>query len=105
MSKNTQFLMRFVVSLAFLVVIVGCNAASAQTEVTGEWTGSLNKPNSFHKEKRKPAKNDAIGEVDEQDVEDIVKQGLEPKGDRIYLNFERRSTNGGHNDMGAHVCL
>ena len=99
MSKNTSFLMRFVASLAFLVVVVGCNAASAQTEVTGNWTGSLDAP-KIHKEKRKLDKNEEPGAVDEQDVEDSVKQGLAPKGDRIYLDFERRSNGNGRNMMG-----
>ncbi|HEY6047049.1 MAG TPA: hypothetical protein VIU65_10630, partial [Pyrinomonadaceae bacterium] len=80
---------------------VGCNAASAQTEVTGEWTGSLDQP-KIHKVKRKPEKHDAVGEVDEQDADDSVNEELEklPKGDVLYLNFERRSTSGDHNIMG-----
>ena len=53
MSKNMQLLMRTVVSLTFLVFIVGCNAAVAQTEVTGDWSGSLGgeKSKSVHRQK------------------------------------------------------
>ena len=98
MSKNMQFLMRLVVSLSFLMIIVGCNAASAQTEVTGEWTGSLDQP-KVRKEKRKVEKHD-VGEIGPE-VEDNVNQlQNQPKGDRIQLNFERRSARGGHNQMG-----
>ncbi|HKP45231.1 MAG TPA: hypothetical protein VJT50_01410 [Pyrinomonadaceae bacterium] len=98
MPKNVQVLMRLFVSLAFLVVIVGCNAAAAQTEVSGEWTGSLDQPN-IHKEKRRTEKPDS--NIDEQEVEDSVSDVTDTaKGDRLYLNFERRSSSNSHNMLG-----
>lgn len=92
MSKNMQLLTRLVVSLAFLVFIVGCNAAAAQTEVTGDWTGSpgREKSSSVHKQ-----------ESDEPEtIADDQESGTPAKGDRIYLDFERRTANGHRSQMG-----
>jgi hypothetical protein len=92
MSKNMNFLMRAVVSLVLLIFIVGCNAAAAQTEVTGDWTGSLGgeKSKAVHRQKS-----------DEPETfEDEQESAAPAKGDRIYLNFERPTTNGHHSQMG-----
>ena len=92
MSKNMQLLMRTVVSLAFLVFIVGCNAAVAQTEVTGDWTASLG-----------GEKSKAIGrhKSDEPDTfEDQQEAAAQTKGDRIYLSFERGTGRNHRNQMG-----
>lgn len=92
MSKNMNFLMRSVVSLTFLVFIIGCNAAAAQTEVTGDWNASLNgeKPRSVHRQKS-----------DEPDTfEDEQEAATQAKGDRIYLNFERGTARNHRNQIG-----
>lgn len=90
MSKNIQLLLRSVVSLAFLVFIIGCNAAAAQTEVTGDWTGSLGREKSVHRQKSDEPETIA----DDQEPETQV------KGDRIYLDFKRPTKNGHHSQMG-----
>jgi len=92
MSKNMNFLMRSVVSLSFLVFIVGCNAAAAQTEVTGDWTGSLGREKSAAGHQQKSDEP----EINAADQE----TGAPAKGDRIYLDFERPTTNGHHSQMG-----
>ena len=53
MSKKMNFLMRSILSLTFLVFIIGCNAAAAQTEVTGDWTAAMGreKPAIGHRQK------------------------------------------------------
>ena len=91
MSKNLQLLMRSVVSLAFLVFIVGCNAAIAQTEVTGDWTGSLGseRSKSVHRQKS-----------DEPEIADEQQPESQVKGDRIYLSFERGTGRNHRNQMG-----
>jgi hypothetical protein len=96
MSKNLQLLMRSVVSLALLVFVVGCNAAVAQTEVTGNWTGSLGREKSASTRRQKSDDAEAI--ADEQMAD------LEVKGDRIYLDFERPTTNG-HRSKTGHTFL
>jgi hypothetical protein len=96
MSKNLQLLMRSVVSLALLVFVVGCNAAVAQTEVTGNWTGSLGREKSASTRWQKSDDAEAI--ADEQVAD------LEIKGDRIYLDFERPTTNG-HRSKTGHTFL
>jgi hypothetical protein len=92
MSKNMNFLMRSVVSLSFLVFIVGCNAAAAQTEVTGDWTGSLgrDKSASGHRQKSDEPETTAA----DQETATLA------KGDRIYLDFERSTANGHHSQTG-----
>lgn len=92
MSKNLNLLMRSVVSLAFLVFIVGCNAAAAQTEVTGAWTASLGGENSKSVHRQKSDEAETV--ADDQESEAQV------KGDRLYLNFERPTRNGHHSQMG-----
>lgn len=92
MSNNMNFLMRSVVSLAFLVFIVGCNAAAAQTEVRGDWTASLGREKSAAGHGHKSDEPDAF--------EDKQESSAQAKGDRIYLNFERPTTNGHHSQMG-----
>ena len=92
MSKNLQLLTRLVVTFAFLVVIVGCNAASAQTEVTGDWTGSLGHEKSKSLRRQKSDEPETF--EDEQEAAAIA------KGDRVYLNFERRSGKNHRNQMG-----
>ena len=92
MSKNMNFLMRLVVSLSFLVFIVGCNAAAAQTEVTGDWTGSLGGEKSQSVRRQKSDEPETV--ADDQMSEAQV------KGDRLYLDFERSTTNGHHSQMG-----
>ena len=91
MSKNMQLLMRSVVSLAFLVFILGCNAAAAQTEVTGDWNASLGgeKSKSVHRQKS-----------DEPEIADDQEPEGQVKGDRIYLDFTRPTRNGHHSQMG-----
>src|SRR5216683_5444705 len=92
MSKNMNFLMRLVVSLSFLVFIVGCNAAAAQTDVTGGWTGSLGREKSAFGHRQKS---------DEPEVTAADQEiGAPAKGDRIYLDFERPTTNGHHSQTG-----
>jgi hypothetical protein len=63
MSKKVW--MRFVVGLAFIVLVAGTNV-SAQNEMTGDWTASTGKSDSG----------------------------------KINLNFERRTSKGGRNQMG-----
>ncbi|MDQ1638300.1 MAG: hypothetical protein QOF62_1639 [Pyrinomonadaceae bacterium] len=92
MSRNMNLLMRSILSLAFLVLTVGCNAVSAQTEVTGDWSASLGgeKSNSMRRHKS-----------DEPDTfEDEQESAAQAKGDRLYLNFERPTKNGHHSQMG-----
>jgi len=92
MSKNMNFLMRLVVSLSFLVFIVGCNAATAQTEVTGDWSGSLGREKSASVHRQK-ADEPEITAADED-------SGAQAKGDRLYLDFERPTKNGHRSQMG-----
>ncbi len=92
MSKNMNFLTRSVVSLSFLIVIVGCNVAAAQAEVTGDWTGSLGREKSASVHRQKS---------DEPEITaDDEGPGAQVKGDRIYLDFERPTTNGHRSQMG-----
>src|SRR5712691_2589786 len=92
MSKNMNFLMRLVVILSFLVFIVGCNAATAQTEVMGDWSGSLGreKSASVHRQKADEPETTAADED----------SGAQVKGDRLYLDFERPTKNGHRSQMG-----
>ena len=92
MSKSLQLLMRSVICLSFLVFIVGCNAAAAQTEVTGDWTASLGGEKSKAVRPQKSDEPETIPEDQESQAQ--------VKGDRIYLNFERPTTNGHHSQMG-----
>ena len=92
MSKNINFLMRLVVSLSFLVFIVGCNAATAQTEATGDWSGSLGREKSASVHRQK-ADEPEITADDEDSVAQV-------KGDRLYLDFERPTKNGHRSQMG-----
>jgi hypothetical protein len=92
MSKNMQFLMRAVVSLVFLIFIVGCNAAAAQTEVTGDWTGSLGREKSKSVQRQKSDEPETIADDQESDTP--------AKGDRIYLDFKRPTTRGHRSQMG-----
>ncbi len=92
MSKNKNFLMRSVVSLLFLVFIVGCNAASAQTEVTGDWTGSLGREKSASVHRQKSDEPEITAAAEDP--------GAQAKGDAFYLNFERPTTNGHRSQMG-----
>jgi len=92
MSKNMQLLMRSVVSLTFLVFIIGCNAASAQTEVTGDWTGSLGREKSAVSHRQKSDEPETTA--------DDRENGTQVKGDRIYLDFERPTTNGHRSQTG-----
>ncbi len=92
MSKHINFLMRSVVCLSFLVFIVGCNAASAQTEVTGDWTGSLGREKTASGHRQKSDEPEIT--ADDEDP------GSQLKGDRIYLGFERPTTNGHRSQMG-----
>jgi len=92
MSKNMNFLMRLVVSLSFLVFIVGCNAATAQTEMTGDWSGSLGREKSASVH-RQMADEPEITAADED-------SGAQVKGDRLYLDFERPTKNGHRSQMG-----
>lgn len=92
MSKNLNLLTRSILSLAFLVFVVGCNAAAAQTEVTGDWNASLSgdKSNSMRRHKS-----------DEPDTfEDEQESAAQTKGDRIYLNFERGTARNHRNQIG-----
>jgi hypothetical protein len=92
MSKNLQLLTRSILSLTFLVFIIGCNAAAAQTEVTGDWTGSMGREKSAVGRRHKSDEPDTF--------EDEQEAAAQAKGDRIYLNFERPTTNGHHSQMG-----
>ncbi len=51
---SNQVLLRGLVAFAFLSLSLGCSVATAQTEVTGTWTGSLDPVNivSVHRTKR-----------------------------------------------------
>jgi hypothetical protein len=92
MSKNMQLLMRSVLSLAFIVFIVGCNAAAAQTEVTGDWTSSLGREKSKSLHRQKSDEPETIADAQEPEAQ--------VKGDRIYLDFRRPTTNGHRSQMG-----
>lgn len=50
MAKNIQLLMRFVFSLAFMVLVVGSHVVRAQNVLTGDWTASvdLEKSDKIH---------------------------------------------------------
>ena len=70
--------MRFVVSLAFAVLVVGSNVI-AQNSMTGDWTASL---------------SNSRGKARESDAERNDDAG------KLHLNFERRTDKGGRNQMG-----
>jgi hypothetical protein len=78
MSKKIW--MRFVVSLAFIILVAGSNVI-AQNVLTGDWTASLAK-----------ARSKARG--DEGDAERNNDAG------KLHLNFERRTDRGGRNQTG-----
>ena len=90
MSKNLQLLTRLVLSFTFLVFIVGCNAAAAQTELTGDWTGELGR------EKSKSVRPKS----DEPETFADERESALTKGDRIHLDFRRSMNNGHRNQMG-----
>jgi hypothetical protein len=92
MSKNMRLLMRSVISLAFLVFIVGCNAAAAQTEATGDWTASMGREKSTAGQRQKSDEPETF--------EDEQEAAAQVNGDRIYLDFERPTRNGHHSRMG-----
>jgi len=92
MSKNLQLLMRSILSLAVLVFIVGCNAAAAQTEVTGDWTASMGREKPTIGQRHKSDEPDA--------VEDEQEAAAQAKGDRIHLNFERGTARNHRNQIG-----
>ena len=92
MSKNMNLLMRSILSLTFLVFIVGCSAAAAQTEVTGDWNASRGGEKSKSMRRQKSDEPDTF--------EDEQEAATPAKGDRIQLNFERATTKGHHNQIG-----
>ena len=92
MSKNLELLMRSILSLAVLVFIVGCNAAAAQTEVTGDWTASMGRDKPAIGQRHKSDEPDA--------VEDEQEAAAQAKGDRIHLNFERGTARNHRNQIG-----
>lgn len=96
-KSQMQLLMRTVVSLAFLVFIVGCNAAAAQTEVTGTWTASINHEKTGISHRKR---SDRQGEFDEQEVEAQATGAIQVKGDRMHLNFERNTRNEHRSQIG-----
>ncbi|MEP6742635.1 MAG: hypothetical protein ABJB61_09065 [bacterium] len=113
MSKNMQLLMRTVVSFVFVVFSLGCGVATAQTEVTGTWTASIDqeKISSIHRTKRdtldrKKSDKQEAGSVDQDADKQVTAVSLDQaaasgaKGDRIYLDFERPTTNGHHSQTG-----
>lgn len=92
MSKNLQLLMRSILSLTFLVVVVGCNAAAAQTEVTGDWTASMGGAKSDIGRRHKSDEPDTF--ADEQEA------AAQAKGDRIHIEFERGTARNHRNQIG-----
>lgn len=97
MSKNLQLLMRSVLSLTFLVFVVGCNAAAAQTEVTGDWTASMGREKPAIGRRHKSDEPDTF--ADEQEA------AAQVKGDQLNLNFERPTRNGRHSQMGQNYSF
>jgi hypothetical protein len=92
MLKNVNFLLRSILSLTFLVVVVGCNSAAAQTEVTGDWTASMGR--------EKPAIGNRHKSDEPGAFEDEQEAAAQAKGDRIHLNFERGTARNHRNQIG-----